>query len=54
MAVHARTYSLLVPHVNMINAPTKGTGFSGSFTKTNGLLAYYEVNNMKFLINLAF
>lgn len=43
MAVYARTFMLQVAHVNQINAPTKGNGFSGGFTKTNGLLSYYEV-----------
>ena len=43
LAAYARTYLLAAPAANNINAPTTGNGFSGSFTKINGLLSYYEV-----------
>jgi hypothetical protein len=49
LAAYGRTYLLAAAAANNINAPTTGNGFSGSFTKINGLLSYYEVNKFYFL-----
>jgi chitinase len=50
IAAYGRSFVLQDARVATINAPTTGNGFSGSFTKINGLLSYYEVNSfMNFL-----
>ena len=43
LAVYARSYVLQNKLFNQINAATNEKGFSGSFTKTNGILSYYEL-----------
>lgn len=43
LTAYSRTHTLQHPAANQINAPTVGNGFSGSFTKTNGMLSYYEL-----------
>jgi len=48
IAAYARAYILQDLKQNNINAPTADNGFSGGFTKINGLLSYYEVNKKRF------
>ena len=43
LAAYARAYILQDSKQNNINSPTAENGFSGGFTKINGLLSYYEV-----------
>jgi hypothetical protein len=43
IAAYARAYILEDPMARQLNSPSHGQGFSGALTKTNGLLAYYEV-----------
>jgi chitinase len=43
IAVYARAFTLGDTKNKFINSQAIGQGFSGPFTKTNGLLAYYEV-----------
>lgn len=43
LAAYSRSFTLQHPMANRINDLTSGNGFSGSFTKTNGMLAYYEL-----------
>jgi GH18 family chitinase len=47
LAAYARSYVLKQKQFNQINAQTDEKGFSGTFTKTNGILSYYEVKNNK-------
>jgi len=43
IAAYGRSFVLQDSRFATINAATTGNGFSGSFTKINGLLSYYEV-----------
>ena len=43
IAAYGRSYLLQDSVKPEINAPTTGNGFSGAFTKINGLLSFYEV-----------
>lgn len=43
IAAYARSYVLTNKHLTQINSPTNEKGFSGSYTKTNGILSFYEV-----------
>ena len=43
LAAFARSYVLNHKLFNRINSPASDKGFSGEFTKTNGILSYYEV-----------
>ncbi|RNA25654.1 acidic mammalian chitinase isoform X2, partial [Brachionus plicatilis] len=43
LAAYSRSFTLQHPMANRINDLTSGNGFSGSFTKTNGMLSYYEL-----------
>lgn len=43
IAAYARSFVLQDPGKPQINSPTTGNGFSGSFTKINGLLSHYEI-----------
>jgi hypothetical protein len=50
IAVYGRSYVLQDSKQTNINAPTSGNGFSGSYTKINGLLSFYEVKYDMFII----
>jgi hypothetical protein len=51
IAVYGRSYVLQDSKQTNINAPTSGNGFSGSYTKINGLLSFYEVQK-RFIITI--
>lgn len=44
VAAYARSYLLQDPKQTQLNSVTTGNGFSGTYTKINGLLSYYEVS----------
>ena len=43
LAAYGRSYILINSKTTNINSPTSGNGFSGAYTKINGLLSFYEV-----------
>lgn len=43
MAFYGRSYRLRNTAETGLNAPTKGQGTAGRYTKENGFLSYYEV-----------
>jgi hypothetical protein len=47
LAAFARSYVLNHKLFNRLNSPASDKGFCGEFTKTNGILSYYEVIEIK-------
>ncbi|CAF0742069.1 unnamed protein product [Brachionus calyciflorus] len=47
LAAYSRSYTLQHPMANRVNDLIVGNGFSGSFTKTNGMLANYELCDLR-------
>uniref|UniRef100_A0A0L8IBQ1 GH18 domain-containing protein n=2 Tax=Octopus bimaculoides TaxID=37653 RepID=A0A0L8IBQ1_OCTBM len=43
--VYGRTFTLASPNIHGVGAPISGPGVAGMFTKTDGFIAYYEVND---------
>jgi chitinase len=43
MGTYGRSFELVNPAENGLNAPAKGGGVAGKFTREKGFLSYYEV-----------